>query len=288
MGGGGGSPASGSSSRRGGPVGRTRWRRWPAPARTPPRLGGAARCTSAACRTGCPRRGCARSPAGDPPGSVLGCPAWRSDPPSPVRPGPAGRAGSAASGMPPASTAIERLRPCLRRSTGLGPGGLAAAGCLGDAPLHQYQRVVRWSVHGTPARLCPRLHHRPTAPAPGRRPEARRLLADIHRDRQRRPPRPARARPGPGPAAPGDTLVVWKLTASADRCGIWSTPSAAWLTVGRVPQPPGGDRHHHPGGKLVHVFAALAEFEPDLIRERTGAGLAAARARGRHDGRPRS
>jgi DNA invertase Pin-like site-specific DNA recombinase len=42
-----------------------------------------------------------------------------------------------------------------------------------------------------------------------------------------------------------------------------------------------------PGGKLIfHVFAALAEFERDLIRERTTAGLAAARARGRHGGRP--
>ena len=42
-----------------------------------------------------------------------------------------------------------------------------------------------------------------------------------------------------------------------------------------------------PGGKLVfHVFAALAEFERDLIRERTSAGLAAARARGRDGGRP--
>jgi len=39
--------------------------------------------------------------------------------------------------------------------------------------------------------------------------------------------------------------------------------------------------------KLVfHVFAALAEFERDLIRERTAAGLAAARARGRYGGRP--
>ena len=41
-----------------------------------------------------------------------------------------------------------------------------------------------------------------------------------------------------------------------------------------------------PGGKLVfHVFGALAEFERDLIRERTNAGLAAARARGRTGGR---
>ena len=41
-----------------------------------------------------------------------------------------------------------------------------------------------------------------------------------------------------------------------------------------------------PGGKLVfHVFGALAEFERDLVRERTNAGLAAARARGRVGGR---
>jgi DNA invertase Pin-like site-specific DNA recombinase len=42
------------------------------------------------------------------------------------------------------------------------------------------------------------------------------------------------------------------------------------------------------GGKLVfHVFGALAEFERDLIRERTHAGLQAARARGRLFGRPK-
>src|SRR5512134_1296238 len=43
------------------------------------------------------------------------------------------------------------------------------------------------------------------------------------------------------------------------------------------------------GGKLVfHVFGALAEFERDLIRERTQAGLDAARARGRLGGRPKA
>jgi DNA invertase Pin-like site-specific DNA recombinase len=43
------------------------------------------------------------------------------------------------------------------------------------------------------------------------------------------------------------------------------------------------------GGKLIfHVVGALAEFERDLIRERTQAGLQAARARGRKGGRPRS
>ena len=44
-----------------------------------------------------------------------------------------------------------------------------------------------------------------------------------------------------------------------------------------------------PGGKLIfHIFGALAEFERDLIRQRTRAGLAAARARGRTAGRPPS
>ena len=43
-----------------------------------------------------------------------------------------------------------------------------------------------------------------------------------------------------------------------------------------------------PGGKLIfHLMGALAEFERDLIRERTNAGLAAARARGRVGGRSR-
>src|SRR5512144_839185 len=41
------------------------------------------------------------------------------------------------------------------------------------------------------------------------------------------------------------------------------------------------------GGKLVfHIFGALAKFERDIIRERTRAGLTAARARGRKGGRP--
>ncbi len=43
------------------------------------------------------------------------------------------------------------------------------------------------------------------------------------------------------------------------------------------------------GGKLVfHIFGALAEFERDIISERTNAGLSAARARGRLGGRPKA
>lgn len=44
-----------------------------------------------------------------------------------------------------------------------------------------------------------------------------------------------------------------------------------------------------PGGKLLfHIFGSIAEFERDLIRERTQAGFAAPRARGRRGGRPKA
>ncbi|MGH2875077.1 MAG: recombinase family protein [Solirubrobacteraceae bacterium] len=86
----------------------------------------------------------------------------------------------------------------------------------------------------------------------------------------------------------GDTLVVWKL----DRLGR----SLRHLidTVRALEERGIGLRSLHesldtatPAGRLIfHVFGALAEFERDLIRERTHAGLAAARARGRRGGRP--
>ena len=91
-------------------------------------------------------------------------------------------------------------------------------------------------------------------------------------------------------ARAGDTLVVWKL----DRLGR-SLPhlleTVAWLQeqgIGFKSLTEQIDTTTS-GGKLIfHVFAALAEFERDVIRERTQAGLAAARARGRKGGRPAS
>ena len=88
----------------------------------------------------------------------------------------------------------------------------------------------------------------------------------------------------------GDTLVVWRL----DRLGR----SLAHL-IDTIKDLQGRGIHFKSlqeqldtgtsGGKLVfHVFGALAEFERDLIRERTLAGLVAARARGRLGGRPRT
>src|SRR5215211_7740862 len=86
----------------------------------------------------------------------------------------------------------------------------------------------------------------------------------------------------------GDTLVVWRL----DRLG--RSLRNLIETVTELSQREIGFRSlteqidtTTPGGKLVfHVFGALAEFERDLIRERTQAGLSAARARGRKGGRP--
>src|SRR2546425_10337465 len=88
---------------------------------------------------------------------------------------------------------------------------------------------------------------------------------------------------------PGDTLVVWKL----DRAGRSLTHLIELLKglkergVDFISVTEKIDTTT-PGGKLIfHLMGALAEFERDLIRERTNAGLAAARARGRIGGRPK-
>jgi DNA invertase Pin-like site-specific DNA recombinase len=89
---------------------------------------------------------------------------------------------------------------------------------------------------------------------------------------------------------PGDTVVVWRL----DRLGRSLQNLMALVeefnsrSVDLVSL-----REHidttNPSGKLIfHVMAAMSEFERDLIRERTRAGLAAARARGRRGGRPKA
>jgi DNA invertase Pin-like site-specific DNA recombinase len=86
----------------------------------------------------------------------------------------------------------------------------------------------------------------------------------------------------------GDTLVVWKL----DRLGrsiqhlIETVKSLSKRKIGFQSLQENIDTTTS-GGKLIfHIFSALAEFERDLIKERTNAGLKAARARGRLGGRP--
>lgn len=88
-------------------------------------------------------------------------------------------------------------------------------------------------------------------------------------------------------ARPGDVLTVWKL----DRLGRSVKHLIDTIThlhekdVGFASVQESIDTTTS-GGKLIfHIFGAISEFERDLIRERTAAGLSAARARGRTGGR---
>ncbi len=90
-------------------------------------------------------------------------------------------------------------------------------------------------------------------------------------------------------AREGDTLLVWRL----DRLGR-SLKNLINIIAGLEKRGIGLRSLQESidtttsGGRLIfHVFGALAEFERNLIRERTRAGLAAARACGRKGGRPR-
>jgi DNA invertase Pin-like site-specific DNA recombinase len=88
---------------------------------------------------------------------------------------------------------------------------------------------------------------------------------------------------------PGDTLVVWRL----DRLGrslqqlIATVAELKDKGVGLKSLQENMDTTTSGGQLIFHIFGALAEFEREIIRERTNAGLQAARARGRLGGRPR-
>src|SRR5579859_4736085 len=87
----------------------------------------------------------------------------------------------------------------------------------------------------------------------------------------------------------GDMLVVWRL----DRLGrtlkhlITTITDLSERGIGFISLQESMDTTKS-GGKLIfHIFGALAEFEREVIKERTNAGLQAARARGRFGGRPK-
>lgn len=88
----------------------------------------------------------------------------------------------------------------------------------------------------------------------------------------------------------GDTLVVWRL----DRLGCSLKDLIEWVNyldekgAGLKSLQESIDTSTSTGKLVFHIFGALAEFERNLIRERTQAGLAAARSRGRLGGRRKS
>jgi DNA invertase Pin-like site-specific DNA recombinase len=88
---------------------------------------------------------------------------------------------------------------------------------------------------------------------------------------------------------PGDVLVIWKLDrlgrSLPHLIGIINDLTARKVGLKSLNDPLDTTTSH--GRLILHLFASLAEFECDVIRERTQAGLSAARARGRKGGRPK-
>ncbi len=138
---------------------------------------------------------------------------------------------------------------------------------LGYARISTVEQTVRLQTDALAAAGCFRVFTDVESGAKADRPQLRLLLDQLR---------------------PGDSLVVWRL----DRLGRSLRHLIDTLTdldargVGFRSLTESIDTTT-PGGRLVfHIFGALAEFERDLVRGRTNAGLAAARARGRLGGRP--
>lgn len=90
----------------------------------------------------------------------------------------------------------------------------------------------------------------------------------------------------------GDVLVAWKIDrlgrSTLDLVGLVETLKGRGIGLKVLTGEGASIDTTRPEGKLIFaVFAAFAEFERELIRERTMAGMRAAKRRGRHVGRPR-
>ncbi len=91
-------------------------------------------------------------------------------------------------------------------------------------------------------------------------------------------------------ARAGDVLVVWRLDRLSrslkDLIELVSVLNSKGINLKSLHE--SIDTSTSSGKLIFHIFGALAEFERNLIRERTNAGLSAARARGRKGGRPKT
>ena len=116
---------------------------------------------------------------------------------------------------------------------------------------------------------CTRTFREKLSGATRQRPEFQRMLDQIH---------------------PGDTVIVWKLDRLArstrDLLNTMETINEAGGKFQSISEP-WANTTTHAGKMIMTVFAGMAEFERDLIRERTGAGREAAKQRGVRFGRPR-
>lgn len=89
---------------------------------------------------------------------------------------------------------------------------------------------------------------------------------------------------------PGDTIVVWRLDQLGrnmeDLISIVNSLNDKGVSFHSLQENITMDKSSSTGQLMFHLFAAFAEFERNLILERSAAGRAAARARGRLGGRP--
>ncbi len=139
---------------------------------------------------------------------------------------------------------------------------------IGYARVSTQDQDLALQLDALQAAGCNRIYKEKKTGATRERPELQKLLGQLRE---------------------GDIVVIWKL----DRL---ARSLKDLVSLVNEIQEKGGALHSlndqidttTPHGKFTfHVFAALAEFERDIIRERTKAGLAAARARGRVGGRPK-
>jgi len=139
---------------------------------------------------------------------------------------------------------------------------------IGYARVSTREQNFDMQVDALRAAHCEKIYTEAVSGARAERPELNELLRNIRS---------------------GDVLVIWKL----DRLGR-SLKHLVELVATLMDKGVGLQSLHDPvdtttpqGRLTFNIFASLAEFERDVIRERTHAGLAAARARGRNGGRPK-
>jgi DNA invertase Pin-like site-specific DNA recombinase len=139
---------------------------------------------------------------------------------------------------------------------------------VGYARVSTRDQTVALQVDALKAAGCAKVHTEVVGGAAAERPILARLLNEVR---------------------PGDVVMIWKL----DRLGR-SLKHLIEIVNGLMQHEVGLKSLNDPidtttpQGRLVfNLFASLAEFERDVIRERTQAGLSAARARGRKGGRPK-